>query len=737
MLRERRESHSFLRSFRTLDLYPRIQHEVTHATWFGFLASLIGMAMTAYLICGHVSDFLTRDVRTDFFVLGTNRSREWKTRGVHSESTDMYVTFNVTFNKMPCNFLTVDYYDVFGVRDLDAANNIELNTLNVEEGHSSVTQSTLTSGTNVATGRRLMAIEDTNDGDAEGSKVDDPFDVMPDGSASLNIKDLEVLAEQQGNKKSDVHPSAVVIKVGEEERHIVPGVGEIQVIDESHPIHDAEHGKATELGPDDFRDFVHEHDTVLVNFFVPWCHWCRQLGPIWDAASNTVSASEGSWATSTKLAKVNCDTHQSFCQNHQIRAFPTMKVYRKGSTMTHKQYNGQRTVRDIVNYVKALPSEPDEITQLGPEAVDREATEHCVAWRQTKNCDPNGPREPENDKGCSQNIQNRNSGYCECKDKVHAAPVTCEHERVSFTCADMCKKKLDELAGHNDPKKAKEDAQFDAYMRTAGKNSINVDGLHAHIQRAGFAKTFKAAHIRDVATHEPELKENMELGCNAHGKFKVGFTPGSLVFTAYSPWHNFNKENVDMAHVVHDLAFVPAKTLGRISQRKGIRETLSEHGIHLNALAGKSFEAKDGHKYAHEHYLRLMQTSLDTDLLHVILSEAQTTYRGLQRWVNKLKVGLPFRRFFQTFQYSAQSHNYPIDVEHEELPSVRVIWDMDPIGVEIYVVETSLYTLITSLLAVIGGVFTVLAIADGTVHAITKRLCGSRNGRSNGKGHYT
>jgi len=50
----------------------------------------------------------------------------------------------------------------------------------------------------------------------------------------------------------------------------------------------------------------------------------------------------------------------------------------------------------------------------------------CRGWRQTGNCDPNGPREPQNDKGCfatidfrddlGQMIESKVSGYCECAD---------------------------------------------------------------------------------------------------------------------------------------------------------------------------------------------------------------------------------------------------------------------------------------------------------------------------------
>ena len=41
----------------------------------------------------------------------------------------------------------------------------------------------------------------------------------------------------------------------------------------------------------------------------------------------------------------------------------------------------------------------------------------CVAWRQTGDCSPHGPREPQNDKACNETIPIGASGYCEIIDR--------------------------------------------------------------------------------------------------------------------------------------------------------------------------------------------------------------------------------------------------------------------------------------------------------------------------------
>lgn len=60
----------------------------------------------------------------------------------------------------------------------------------------------------------------------------------------------------------------------------------------------------------------------------------------------------------------------------------------------------------------------------------------CVSWRQTGNCDPDGPREPTKDLPCSDEVPEDASGFCECADGRKAEKSGCGH--ALFTCADAC-----------------------------------------------------------------------------------------------------------------------------------------------------------------------------------------------------------------------------------------------------------------------------------------------------------
>jgi hypothetical protein len=58
----------------------------------------------------------------------------------------------------------------------------------------------------------------------------------------------------------------------------------------------------------------------------------------------------------------------------------------------------------------------------------------CVSWRQTGNCDPRGPLEPTNNRGCNDPVPSGASGFCECNTgNVFAG---CGHTVAN--CQDVC-----------------------------------------------------------------------------------------------------------------------------------------------------------------------------------------------------------------------------------------------------------------------------------------------------------
>ena len=86
-------------------------------------------------------------------------------------------------------------------------------------------------------------------------------------------------------------------------------------------------GNILELTDETFASEVLETDqTVLVDFWAPWCGPCRQLMPVIDQLAE---ANEGS----AKICKVNVDDCVETARNCKVSSIPTIMVF-KGGNMT-------------------------------------------------------------------------------------------------------------------------------------------------------------------------------------------------------------------------------------------------------------------------------------------------------------------------------------------------------------------------------------------------------------------
>jgi len=93
-------------------------------------------------------------------------------------------------------------------------------------------------------------------------------------------------------------------------------------------------------------------------------------------------------------------------------------------------------VRALMPTVAPFPTTTNPITPTESPRTPGTASDECVAWRSTLNCDPSGPRDMHKDKPCGEAVADGESGFCECAGYQQFATVTCHHQ--PFSCDIMC-----------------------------------------------------------------------------------------------------------------------------------------------------------------------------------------------------------------------------------------------------------------------------------------------------------
>jgi thioredoxin len=76
-----------------------------------------------------------------------------------------------------------------------------------------------------------------------------------------------------------------------------------------------------ELNQSNFEQTIIENDTIIVDFWAPWCGPCRSFAPVFDAASEKHQ--------DIVFAKVNTEEEHGLAGQFQVRSIPTLMVFRE------------------------------------------------------------------------------------------------------------------------------------------------------------------------------------------------------------------------------------------------------------------------------------------------------------------------------------------------------------------------------------------------------------------------
>ncbi|XP_071340903.1 protein disulfide-isomerase TMX3 isoform X3 [Trachinotus anak] len=107
---------------------------------------------------------------------------------------------------------------------------------------------------------------------------------------------------------------------------------------------------------DTFKD-TRVNDIWLVDFYAPWCGYCKKLEPVWHDVGMELKSS----GSPVRVGKMDATAYSGMASEFGVRGYPTIKLL-KGDLAYN--YKGPRTKDDIVEFanrvsgpaVRALPS---------------------------------------------------------------------------------------------------------------------------------------------------------------------------------------------------------------------------------------------------------------------------------------------------------------------------------------------------------------------------------------------
>jgi thioredoxin 1 len=117
-----------------------------------------------------------------------------------------------------------------------------------------------------------------------------------------------------------------------------------------------------ELTKDTFEDIITGNDTILVDFWAPWCGPCKQFAPVFEAMSEN--------HPDTVFAKVNTEEQRELAGHFQIRSIPTLMVFRQ-QIIVFSQPGALPPA--------ALASVIEKVGELDMDEVRRQVAEQSVA----------------------------------------------------------------------------------------------------------------------------------------------------------------------------------------------------------------------------------------------------------------------------------------------------------------------------------------------------------------------
>jgi len=102
-----------------------------------------------------------------------------------------------------------------------------------------------------------------------------------------------------------------------------------------------------ELTESNFNETIENNDTLIIDFWAPWCGPCKQFGPVFEKVAQE--------NPDVAFAKINTETEQGLAGHFKIQSIPTLMVIKEKS-LVYNQAGAmdEANFSNLVSQIKEL-----------------------------------------------------------------------------------------------------------------------------------------------------------------------------------------------------------------------------------------------------------------------------------------------------------------------------------------------------------------------------------------------